>query len=189
LLLAAAALLAVGSLAAVVALESQRGGQVQVVAAAESRGPAASAAVLVVDVAGAVARPGVYALPAGARVADAIGAAGGYSTDVDPSRAEAQLNLAARLQDGEVIRVPRRGEAATASGAVGGVTAVGAAGLVNLNTATIQELDTLPGIGPVTAQKIVAAREQERLHSVDDLVSRKIVSATTLAKFRDRVTV
>jgi competence protein ComEA len=188
LLLAVAALLAVGSVAAVVFAQSRPSGQIQVVSAADATElPAASQPMLVVQVAGAVARPGVYSLPMDARVADAIRAAGGYSTDVDPRQTEAQLNLAARLQDGEVIRVPRRGDA-EGSG-VGGASAGAAAGLLNLNTATAEQLDALPGIGPVTAQKIIAARGQKPFRSVDELVTRKIVSTTTLAKVRGRVTV
>lgn len=188
LLLAVAAAVIVASIAVVVFVESRQGGQVEVVpAAADGSGvPAASGPVLVVQVAGAVAHPGVYSLPVGSRVADAIRAAGGYAPDVDPRLAEAQLNLAAKLQDGQIVRVPRRGDAAAAGGAAQGSAA---AGVLNLNTATAEQLDTLPGIGPVTAAKIIAAREQQPFRSVDDLVTRKIVSASTLAKFRGRVTV
>jgi competence protein ComEA len=188
LLLTAAVVLAGASLAGAVLVGSQTGGQVEVVPASGEAAPTASPAMMVVQVSGAVARPGVYSLPVGSRVADAIRAAGGYALDVDPRQTEAQLNLAAKLQDGEAIRVPRRGDAATASGA-GGSDSGATAGLVNLNTATAAQLEALPGIGPVTAQKIITARQQQPFRSVDDLVSRKIVSASTLAKFRALVTV
>jgi competence protein ComEA len=128
----------------------------------------------------------VYSLPAGSRVGDAIKAAGGYSPDVDPRAAETALNLAAKLQDAQSIVVPRRGDAATGSG---GTAASNPSGPLNLNTATAAELDALPGIGPATAAKIIASREQLRFTSVNDLVSRKLLSAATLAKFRDQVTV
>jgi len=143
---------------------------------------------VVVQVAGAVVRPGVYSLAAGSRVGDAIQAAGGYSADVDPRAAETRLNLAARLQDAQLIAVPRKGESAAASGAaVAGGSA--AAGPINLNTATSSQLDSLPGIGPATAAKIISSREQLPFTAVDDLVTRKLVTAATLAKLRGQVTV
>jgi competence protein ComEA len=177
------------ALAAFVALRP--GGQMEIVdgpggpdwtAAAAS----ASQATVVVQVCGAVLRPGVYALPAGSRVADAIKMAGGYSPDVDPRLAEEKLNLAARVQDAEVILVPRRGDdPAVASGATGST----APGLVDLNTATAEELDTLPGIGPATAAKIIAAREQAPFTSIDDLVTRKVVSESVFEKLKALVTI
>jgi competence protein ComEA len=89
-----------------------------------------------------------------------------------------------------LIAVPRRGE--TTSGSGGGGGGAGASvepGLINLNTATAEQLDTLPGVGPATAQKIIASREEKPYAKVDDLVTRKIVTATTLTKLRSLVTV
>jgi len=189
LMLAAVAVLVLGSLALVAFMGMRPGGQVQVISgpdASAHTGASGSQAMVVVQVAGAVVRPGVYTLPVGSRVGDAIQAAGGYSTDVDPRAAETKLNLAARLQDAQLIVVPRRGDAA--SGAAESSTTT-APGPLNLNTATAAELDTLSGIGPATAAKIIASREQLPFASVDDLVSRKLVTAATLAKFRDQVTV
>jgi competence protein ComEA len=200
--LAAAALLVVGSLAFAGIVALRPTGQVEVVGppgsaeAGASRWPGASAsqAVIVVQVAGAVVRPGVYSLPAGSRVADAIQAAGGYSTEVDPRAAETRLNLAAKLQDAQLIAVPRRGETSSGSSGAGGGTGSAAGvsaapGLINLNTATAAQLDTLPGVGPVTAQKIIASREEKSFATVDDLVTRKVVTASVLAKLRSLVTV
>ncbi|MGD0018461.1 MAG: ComEA family DNA-binding protein [Candidatus Limnocylindrales bacterium] len=192
LLLAAAGALMAVSVGAALLVASQQGGQVQVVSgSSESAGepiePDASRATLVIEVAGAVAHPGVYSLPVGSRVADAIQAAGGYSPDVDPRQTETQLNLAAKLVDAELIRVPRRGDGSASSSTAGGAKA--SVGLLNLNTATAEQLDTLPGIGPATAQKIIASREQQPFQKVDDLVTRKIVASSTLAKFRSLVTV
>ncbi len=184
--IAAVAGLIACSAGAAMFVAGQQKGQVQVLPeqsqALESSVPAA---MVVVEVSGAVARPGVYSLPAGSRVSDAIAMAGGYSADVDPRVAEAQLNLAAKLVDAQSIHLPRRGENGAPSGSPGAAST----GLVNLNTASSEQLDTLPGIGPVTAQKIIAARQQQPFASVDDLVKRKIVSASTLAKLRSLVTV
>ena len=196
LLILGAAVLVAASLGAVAFVELRPSGQVEVVsggspAAAASRA-AASQAMVVVQVAGAVLKPGVYSLPAGSRVGDAIKAAGGYSKDVDPRAAETQLNLAAKLTDAQSIVVPRRGEATATpgkSGATKSAAPSGPAGPVNLNTATADQLDALPGIGPVTAAKIIASREQMPFASINDLVSRKVVSASTFAKFKNQVTV
>ena len=159
--------------------------------------PRASAGVtddLVVDVAGAVAHPGLFRLPAGSRVGDAIAAAGGYAATVDAARADRDLNLAAIVHDGDKVRVPMRGEppsgGPTASSAAGGSSGAGTAGgPIDLNHATAEELDTLPGVGPATAAKIIAAREQQPFASVDDLGARKVVGAATLEKLRPLVTV
>lgn len=194
LMLAGAAMLIACSVAAVVYVGSSPGGRVEVLSepSREAVGTATpSQATFVVEVAGAVVRPGVYTLPVGSRVADAIAEAGGYSTEVDPRAAETKLNLAAKLQDAQLITVPRRGDGAVGSSsstAAPGKSAV-ATGPINLNTASAAELDTLPGVGPATAAKIIASREEKPFASVDELVTRKIVTATILAKFRSQVTV
>jgi competence protein ComEA len=143
---------------------------------------------LVVEVGGAVTRPGVYRLPPGSRVGDAIVAAGGFGAGVDAAAADRQLNLAAMLRDGDEVRVPTRGEAA-ATGGGGGEGDGGGGGLIDVNSASAEQLDTLPGIGPATAAKIIAAREEQRFASVDDLRARKVVGEATLEKIRDLVTV
>lgn len=154
------------------------------VPSASPSAPVASSGTIVVDVQGAVAAPGVRELPAGSRIAEAIAAAGGYGSDADLVAAAATINLAQALGDGEQIRVPRVGEAQVAGGgtpaspgavAAGGGGAGGTGGLVNLNTATPEELEALPGIGPVTVQKIVAARQEQPFTSLDDAVQRGII--------------
>jgi competence protein ComEA len=135
----------------------------------------AGSATIVVDVEGAVVEPGVRELAAGSRVADAIEAAGGYGVDADLGAAT-ELNLAQPLVDGQQIRVPRIGEgvaAAPPSGPAGGDDAGG--GLVNVNTATPEELEALPGIGAVTVQKIVAARQERPFASLQDMVDRGVI--------------
>ena len=147
---------------------------------------------LVVDVQGAVLKPGVQRLPAGSRVGDAIAAAGGYGPRVDAERAAAELNLAAPVADGDRIVVPARGDPASgAGGSDGGADGGGGSEgrLVDLNTASESELDALPGVGPVTVGKILDARAERPFASVDELRERKIVGAATFEKLRDLVTV
>jgi competence protein ComEA len=146
----------------------------------------ASGTVLVVDVEGAVAEPGIVHLPGGSRVADALVAAGGYAPDADLAATARQLNLAALVADGDQVYVPRAGE--SAGGGASGTSGT-SSGRINLNTASPEQLDSLPGVGPVTVQKIVAARQQQRFKSLDELVERKVLTASQLAKIRDLASV
>jgi competence protein ComEA len=117
-----------------------------------------------VNVVGAVRRPGLYRLKDGSRVADAVTRAGGPT----PKAQIELLNLAARIADGEQIVVPRRGVAGPAAAAASGGAV--ATGPVHLNSATLEQLDALPGVGPVTAQKILDYRQQHgAFGSVDEL--------------------
>ncbi len=126
-------------------------------------GAHASAPRLFVNVVGAVRRPGLYRLKDGSRVADAVIRAGGPT----PKAQIELLNLAARIADGEQIVVPRRGLADPVAAASGGTAT---AGPVHLNSATLEQLDALPGVGPVTAQKIIDYRQQHgAFGSVDEL--------------------
>jgi competence protein ComEA len=154
--------------------------------------PSASAAsvqpdLLVVDVEGAIMSPGIIELPAGSRVADAIQAAGGYTAEADLSAAADQVNLAAVVRDGQQIVVPVVGTAGGSGGSKGGTGTSG--GLVDLNSASPDALDALPGIGPATVQKIVSARASQPFGSLDELVSRKVLTTAQLDKIRDLVTV
>jgi competence protein ComEA len=151
--------------------------------AASASLPDAGSDRLVVDVEGAVLRPGIIELPGGSRVADAIEAAGGYSLQADLVAAAAQVNLAAELRDGQQIVVPLIG--ASTGGGPGGA---GSDGLVDLNSASPEELDALPGIGPVTVEKIVAARAEQPFASLEEMVTRKVLTAAQVDKIRDLVT-
>jgi competence protein ComEA len=149
----------------------------------------APAGVVIVDVAGEVRRPGVYELPAGSRVIDAIEMAGG------PRGAAflAALNLAAPLADGQQVLVPREGDA-RAQPAVPGGPAAGVpgapGGLVNVNTADEATLETLPGVGEVLAAAIVQHRtEHGPFTSVDQLEEVSGIGPSTLEELRPHVTV
>jgi competence protein ComEA len=141
---------------------------------------------LTVHVAGAVREPGVYMLPAGARVDDAVSRAGGATRRADLGG----LNLAAELEDGRQVLVPERargGGAAAVAVAPGVEPAEGQP--VNLNTATLEQLDTLSGIGPLTAQKILDFREEQGgFSSVEELGEIPGIGEKRLASLREEVT-
>ena len=189
--------LVIGAIAVAVAL-SGSGGQIVDAPSASGVGPndaalLAGAGDLVVDVTGAVAKPGLYHLPAGSRVGDAIDAAGGFSPRVDADKVGASLNLAAPLSDGIQVHVPSRDDPAApggGSGASGGGTSAGTGdgALVNLNTASASELDALPGIGPVTAAKIIESRTTAPFKTIDELRERKLVGEKTFDQLKSLVT-
>ena len=142
-------------------------------------GPSSSR--VMVDVVGAVRRPGLYRLPQHARIADAVARAGGSSAKADL----AQVNLAAPLADGEQVVIPRRGVSAPA----GSASAPGSPPApVQLSTATLEQLDSLPGVGPVTAQKILDYRQAHgAFHSVDELDAVPGIGPKRLDQLRDLV--
>ena len=163
-------------------------------------------AILVVHVTGAVREPGVFRLPSSSRVIDAVAAAGGTTPMADT----VAVNFAATLVDGAQVFIPQRGRSTTTSIArprpgvnppptpmapqitvpspVGGTTPTGA--LVNLNTASLAELDSLPGIGPSTAQAIIDYRVVKgRFKTVEDLLNVRGIGKAKLAAIRSRVSV
>lgn len=148
---------------------------------------------VIVHVIGAVRRPGMYRLAAGSRAADAVKAAGGFTGNA----AEASLNLARVLQDGEQLPVATKDEVASGRGTAGGGggSSGGGAGAktggkVDLNTASAQELDVLPGVGPSTAAKIVADREANGPYrSAEDLMRVPGIGAKKFDALKDLVSV
>jgi competence protein ComEA len=137
---------------------------------------------VVVDVAGAVTQPGVYRLPAGARVNDAVDRAGGAT-----ARASVEsINLAARLTDGQQVVVPERVPGSSAAVASSASLPGAPAGPISLGSATVEQLDTLEGIGPVTAQKILEFRDEHGgISSIDQLDQIDGIGPATMETLRD----
>jgi competence protein ComEA len=149
-------------------------------------------AALVVHVVGAVAQPGVYTLPAGSRLAQAVQAAGGLTSEADA----ASVNLADYARDGQQVLIPVLGVSPPPSPTPGSQTvsragaSVSLGGLVNLNTATLAELDTLPGIGPVYAQRIIDYRlANGPFTDPAQVMDVKGIGPATYARIQDLVTV
>jgi competence protein ComEA len=184
-LLAAGLLCAVALLLALRHLGGHAGAAPLVVAPLAPRAArvAPTARPLTVDVAGAVRRPGLYKLETGSRVADAIARAGGLTRRAERTA----VNLAAPLADGEQVLVAARGSPAV-GGAGGATGTAGAAGPVSLSSATAEQLDALPGVGPVTAEKIVAYRQAHGpFTSVDGLDAIPGIGPARLADLRPLV--
>jgi competence protein ComEA len=143
---------------------------------------------IVVHITGAVPRPGVYALPEGARVQDVISAAGGFLADAD----KATINLARPLEDGEMLDVPYGAGFSpvipTAEEPVQQIQATN--DLININTASSIELESLPGIGPTTAQKIIDYREANGpFLSTEDIINVSGIGPGTYERIKDLITV
>jgi competence protein ComEA len=148
------------------------------------RRPPVAAPRLVVHVVGDVRRPGLYRLSQGARVADAVDRAGGAKRSADL----AAINLAAPLADGEQVAVPSKARGPTVGGVPAGSQETAKQGPVHLNTATLEELDTLPGVGPATAQKILDYRTAHgAFRSVDELDAVPGIGPKRLDELRDLV--
>jgi competence protein ComEA len=159
-------------------------------------------AIVYVDIAGAVEKPGVYEVPDDSRVADVVTKAGGLSAQADQQAIAKSMNLAAKVSDAMKIYVPFSGETPLLQGSAGQAavmqTAVsGQSGmignsstqtgeLINVNTATQTQLDSLPGIGSVTSAKIIAGRPYT---SIEELKTKKVVGASVYEKIKDLVTV
>lgn len=175
----AAALLVAGKLLVPAGAASDGGSPARPPTALHAR----SAPPLVVYVVGAVRTPGLYRLHRNSRVADAVAKAGGATAKADLTL----VNLAAPLADGQQVVVPERAPPVSAAGAAGS-TGAAAAGPVHLNSATVEQLDALPGVGPVTAQKIVDYRQSHgAFGSVDDLDDIPGIGPARIEQLRDLV--
>lgn len=143
----------------------------------------------VVEVVGAVEKPGVYTLSGENRVEDALVAAGGLSADADREWVEKTLNRAAKVTDGQKIFIPRVGETAPLRQGFEGqgeVSGVSVNGLININSASLKELDSLPGIGPVYGQNIIDHRPYS---AVEELVSKGAIKQSVYEKIKDKISV
>jgi len=143
---------------------------------------------IVIQVSGAVPRPGVYALAQGSRVQDAISAAGGFLADADKTG----INLARALADGEQLDIPYTSGSSPVilDTPTAALTTPSSTELININTASASELDALPGIGPTTAQKIVDYRQQNGpFVSTADIINVSGIGPGTYEKIKDLITV
>ena len=188
LIVGGAALWYMRSLPSSVSIEASTDGRGSDDSAATAASP--TPALIIVDVAGWVRRPGVYEFRQGDRVVDAIRMAGGAKHGADLM----SINLAALLTDGQQIVVLRRGRAGPSGAAGGGGSGPpgtgGAEPLVNLNTATVDQLESLPGIGPALAQRILDYRQEHGpFRSVEDLTKVSGIGEKRLADLRSKVTV
>lgn len=139
---------------------------------------------VVVDVSGAVMSPGVYKFKTGARIQDALVSAGGLSSSADRDYVSRSINLASPLHDGVKIYIPKVGDTnKTVSQSLSPVLSATTQG-ISINNSTSEELDSLPGVGPVTAKKIIDARPYS---SVEELQTRKIVSSKVYNEIKDKI--
>lgn len=146
---------------------------------------------IAVDVEGAVIKPGVYSLASNSRLQDALIMAGGLSDQADREWVAKNLNLATKLIDGSKIYIPKIGESIKSSKGITGITSNGktidqASGLINVNSASLEELDTLPGIGPVTAEKIISNRPYI---SIEELLNKKVVGSKVFEQIKEKISV
>jgi competence protein ComEA len=130
------------------------------------------------DIEGAVIRPGVYELSGDSRIEDLIVAAGGLSSDANREYITKNINLAQKITDASKVYIPREGEKAVLS------SSSTESGLININTGSKAELDKLPGIGEVTAEKIINNRPYQ---SLEELVSKKIITSKVFEDIKDKV--
>lgn len=181
--LGAAVILVIAALTVTVAIGIFRGAAapVEQVSTGGSVTDAPTPAPLYVHVSGAVVAPGLYVLETGARVVDAVAAAGGFAPDAD----QASVNLARPVTDGEQLHVPRAGEASTDATA-----GDSSAGLVDLNAADAATLETLPRVGPALAQRIIEWRDANgRFTAIEDLLAVPGIGDKMLDSLRDLVRV
>jgi len=141
---------------------------------------------IVVDIEGAVKKPGVYQMTEGARVADVVEKAGGYTAQVDKTK----VNLAKKLVDEMLIYIPKVGEEVTVSSETGATAGDAGSGKININTATEEQLQQISGIGPSKAKAIIEYREKNGLFQrIEDLDKVSGIGEKTIEQMEDQITV
>ncbi len=159
-------------------IETQEGGQIT--------------SELIVEIAGAVEKPGVYKLPSNSRINDLLIASGGLSAAADRDWVSKNINRAAKLTDGQKVFIPDKQSGLSSANKSGGYQNISTVlgnkteSLININTASAKELDSLPGIGQVYAQKII---EQRPYSTTEELVTKKVIPKSTYEKIKDRISV
>ena len=141
--------------------------------------------VIFVDIGGAVEEPGVYEVAKDTRLFEVIEMAGGLSEDADPDH----VNRASFVEDGQKIIIPVKGSEYTDDGTAAAFSPEADSGLININTASADELKTLSGIGDVTAEKIIEYRSKKAFKSKEDIMSVDGIGSKTYEKIKDRITV
>lgn len=151
----------------------------------------AKTTVVYIDVSGAVVKPGVYKLGSDARVQDAVNVAGGFAATAERAWVAKNINLAAKLSDGAKIYIPTKLDIATQTnpgtasyGVLGSSATTNASALININTATASQLDTLSGVGAVTAEKIIQNRPYT---TIEDLVKKNVLGQKAFDKIKDKI--
>ena len=178
-------LLGIGILSAVVLSSRQESASIEILPAGETE----ESSEIFVHVAGAVQRPGLYKLPSSARVNDALIAAGGLSAKADRQWFSKSVNLAQKLSDGVRLYIPYKGESAIPipeSNLFSDPGASESQGKININTASISELDSLPGIGPAYAKRIIDSRPFAK---IEDIMEVEGIGQKTFEKIKDKITV
>src|SRR4030042_4186276 len=153
-------------------LNQQREPEIEIIAGEEE-------GMIWVDLAGSVIQPGVYELPSNSRYKDLLARAGGLSANADRSWIEKNLNLAQELEDGQKVYIPSQGE-------TGEVAGESVKGKININSASVSELDSLWGIGEARAKSII---ENRPYTSVDDLLDKKVIPANVFEAIKDEIAV
>lgn len=141
---------------------------------------------IIVDVEGAVQKPGVYTLDLDSRVQDALIAAGGMSEEADRELVSQNINLAGKVIDGGKIYIPFEGEEISYSTNNNALLGTSQSRLININNADSSELDALPGIGPVTSEKIINYRPY---NNINDLLEKKVIGSKVYDQIKDKITV
>jgi competence protein ComEA len=175
-------------LAGVLFLRSPRSDETPIEIHSPTAAPTATVAPIRVHISGAVRNPGVFELPGGSRVQEAVEAAGGVTEEADLDR----INLAAWVNDGQRVHVPTKGETDPPAANLDAGTSTGLAGTgkININTATAEQLDTLPGIGPAYAERIIRYRqEQGPFESIEQIMEVRGIGQVCFEDVKDMICV